>query len=283
MCATSSAARRRARVAKPLLGRSVCLSPPLVVTELASNLAEGAGCSYVDLGDSVRLAFVITPRDSGKIREQVREVFSVMRTVLERQSQPMAVTVQTVFLKDARDKAACQRVFAELYGPKLPVTNFVLQPPCGGESLAVEAWAIGGKGVRVEHFGPRALAVSYDSVRWVYCAGVTPGASVRGVYPQTLDVLGRLRTTLADAGSSFERVVRTWFYLGGITDPEPAGQRYQELNRARTDFYRDIRFDCSLRNRSVRSSVYPASTGIGMAGHGLVMSCMALETAACVS
>ena len=250
----------------------------MVVTELASNLAEGAGCSYVDLGDSVRLALVITPRGSGKVREQVREVFSVMRTVLERQPQPMSVTVQTVFLKDARDKEACQRVFAELYGPRLPVTNFVLQPPCGGGSLAVEAWAIGGKGVRVEHFGPRALAVSYDSVRWVYCAGVTPGASVRGVYPQTLDVLGRLRTTLDNAGSSFERVVRTWFYLGGITKPEAEVQRYHELNRARTNFYQPIRFHCSLLGPSAPRGVYPASTGIGMSGSGLVASCMALET-----
>ena len=118
---------------------------------------------------------MITPRGSGNVREQVREVLSVIRTVLEKQPQPMVVTVQTVFLKDARDQAECERAFAEFYGPELPVTNFVLQPPCGGAALAVEAWAIGGKDVRVEHFGPQALAVSYDSVRWVYCAGVNAG------------------------------------------------------------------------------------------------------------
>jgi enamine deaminase RidA (YjgF/YER057c/UK114 family) len=240
--------------------------------------AEGAGCSYVDLGDSVRLAFVITPRGSGKVREQVREVFSVMRTVLEKQPQPMAVTVQTVFLKDARERVECERAFAECYGPRPPVTNFVLQPPCCGEGLAVEAWAIGGRDVRVEHFGPQALAVSYDSVRWVYCAGVIPGASVRGVYPRALDALGRLRAALADAGSSFERVVRTWFYLGGITEPDAEVQRYHELNRARADFYRDIRFHCSSLASKAPRGVYPASTGIGMSGSGLVASCIALET-----
>ena len=250
----------------------------MVIPELGAHLAAGAGCSSVDLGDSVRLALMITPCGSHEVREQIREVLSVIRTALEKQPQPMVVTVQTVFLKDAGNRRECELAFAEFYGPKLPVMNFVLQPPCCGAALAVEAWAIGGKDVRVEHFGPQALAVSYDSVRWVYCAGVTPASTVRGIHLQTLDALRRLRVSLADAGSSFERVVRTWFYLGGITEPEVGGQRYQELNRARADFYQDIRFHCSSLTPNAPRDVYPASTGIGMAGNGLVASCMALET-----
>jgi enamine deaminase RidA (YjgF/YER057c/UK114 family) len=250
----------------------------MVIPELGAHLAAGAGCSSVDLGDSVRLALMITPCGSHEVREQIREVLSVIRTALEKQPQPKVVTVQTVFLKDAGNRRECELAFAEFYGPKLPVMNFVLQPPCCGAALAVEAWAIGGKDVRVEHFGPQALAVSYDSVRWVYCAGVTPASTVRGIHLQTLDALRRLRVSLADAGSSFERVVRTWFYLGGITEPEVGGQRYQELNRARADFYQDIRFHCSSLAPNAPRDVYPASTGIGMAGNGLVASCMALET-----
>lgn len=250
----------------------------MVISEPALNLADGAGCSYVDLGDSVRLALMITPRRSGDLREQVREVLSVIRAALDKQPQPMVVTVQTVFLKDACGQAECERAFAEFYGSKLPATNFVLQAPCCGAALAVEAWAIGGKAVRVEFFGPQALAVSYDSVRWVYCAAVTPGATARGIYPQTMDTLGRLQAALGDAGSSFQRVVRTWFYIGGITESEAGAQRYQELNRARTDFYRDIQFNCASLASATPSGVYPASTGIGMSGSGLVASCMALET-----
>jgi len=250
----------------------------MVISEPALNLADGAGCSCVDLGDSVRLALMITPRRSGDLREQVREVLSVIRASLDKQPQPMIVTVQTVFLKDACGRAECERAFAEFYGSKVPATNFVLQAPCCGAALAVEAWAIGGKAVRVEFFGPQALAVSYDSVRWIYCAGVAPGAAALGIYPQTMDTLGRLQAALADAGSSFQRVVRTWFYIGGITEPEAGAQRYQELNRARTDFYRDIQFHCASLASAAPGGVYPASTGIGMSGSGLVASCMALET-----
>ena len=55
-------------------------------------------------------------------------------------------------------------------------------------------------------------------------------------------------------------------------------QRYQELNRARTDFYRGIQFCCSLLGPNAPRGIYPASTGIGMAGSGLVLSCLTLET-----
>ena len=250
----------------------------MVVSEAGSGLAAGAAHSHVNLGDSARVALMITPQGRGTFGEQAREVVSAMRTVLEKQPEPMVVTVQTVFLKDPRDQAECERILAGSSPSQLPVTNYVLQPPCCGAALALEVWAIGGKSVRVERFGPHTLAVSYDSVRWVYCAGVKPDDSSLGVYPQTLDALGRLRAALAQAGSSFPRVVRTWFYLGGITEPGTDSQRYQELNHARSVFYHDIRFHSASPVPNSAGGLYPASTGIGMAGRGLVLSCLALET-----
>ena len=269
---------RGCQVAEPPRSGNLPGRPGMVISEAGSGLAAGGAHSYVNLGDSARVTLMITPQGRGTFREQAREAVMVMRAVLEKQPEPMVVTVQTVFLKDPQDQAECERLLAEFSPSQLPVTNFVLQPPCCGAALALEVWAIGGKSVRVERFGPHTLAVAYDSVRWVYCAGVKPDASLPGIYPQTLDALGRLRATLAQAGSSFPRVVRTWFYLGGITELEQREQRYQELNRARSDFYHDIRFHSASPLLESACGLYPASTGIGMAGRGLVLSCMALET-----
>jgi enamine deaminase RidA (YjgF/YER057c/UK114 family) len=83
---------------------------------------------------------------------------------------------------------------------------------------------------------------------------------------------------LARAGSSFEHVVRTWLYLGGITEREGEALRYQELNRARADFYGELEFGRSIPVRNGQHSIYPASTGIGMHGEGLTIGCLALET-----
>ncbi len=281
MCASALGARKRGWAAKRASGGRLTSQPRSrrrTIPRVEPDSVGGAEYSFVDLADSARVALMITPRGGGSLADQTREVLNGVQSVLDKQPQPMVVTVQTVFLREAGDQAECRRLLAQYYGPKIPVTNFVAQRPCSGAALALEAWAIGGHSVRVEHFGPQALAVSYDGVRWIYCAGIKPAGPLCDTYGQTLDGLERMGAALAQARSSFGHVVRTWFYLGGITEPEADRRRYDELNRARTDFYRAIRFGGSWLDDSARRGVYPASTGIGMAGAGLVMSCVALET-----
>ena len=304
MSARPSGAPQREGVLKRRREERVPSSPSssrVAFPDKRPRTADKAEHSFVDLGDSGRLALMSVPEGRGPFAEQAQEALLRMRAVVQSQATPMALTFQTIFLRDAADQAQCERLLSEHFGRNLPVSNFVLQPPCCGAALAIEAWAIGGDSVRVERFGSQALSVSYDGVRWVYCAGVTPAKAAHGLYAQTTDALQQIRAALLQAGSTYERAVRTWFYLGGITEPEGQSQRYQEFNRARSDFYREMRF-CgvpvqegkgSARLRSGMSQaqgadspdpsralpgIYPASTGIGMAGSSLVMSCMTLET-----
>ncbi len=260
-----------------LRGAAAPCVPRRVLVGNSASLFEAAEFSTVDLGDSARLSLMLTPRSRGAFAEQASEVFSSLKAILGAQSQPMTVTSQTLFLRDAAAQAECERLLAAHYGAALPVTNFVLQPPCCGAALSLEAWAIGGNTVRVERFGPQALAVSYDGTRWVYCGGLHAPAAA-GAYAQMSATLEQMRAALAAAGTDFEHVVRTWFYLGGITQPEGETQRYMEMNRARTDFYRDISFGRSLLEANVLHGIYPASTGIGMRGTGLVAGCLALQS-----
>jgi enamine deaminase RidA (YjgF/YER057c/UK114 family) len=232
----------------------------------------------VDLGDLTRVALALTPAGRGAPGEQASEILAGLKEILAKQPGPMTVTVQTVFLRHAADQAQCEAVFRVHYGDQMPVTNFVIQPPCCGAALALEAWAVGGDAVRIERFGPQALAVACDGVRWVYCGGIKPPGALAGAYAQTLDALARMNDALRLAGCSFRHAVRTWFYLEGITEPEAGAWRYQELNRARSDFYREIPFHSPLFRRQGPQSLYPASTGIGMSAASLVVSCVALET-----
>jgi enamine deaminase RidA (YjgF/YER057c/UK114 family) len=289
MSATVLGARQGEKGANRL-GRSVLPAASrrssLVTAASAPNSVAWADYSFVNLGDSTRIALMLAPKGRGPLAEQVQEVLSALQSVMAQQPQPMVITIQTVFLREASDQADCERLFAAHYGPDLPVTSFVLQPPCNGAALVLEVWAIGGKSARVERFGPHALAVSHDSVRWVYCGGIGPASSAparsaggpQGVYAQTTEALEQVRGALTRAGSGYEHVVRTWFYLGGITQPEAETQRYKELNRARTDFYRPMRFGGALLQSRAFQNLYPASTGIGMRGAGLMLSCLTLQT-----
>jgi enamine deaminase RidA (YjgF/YER057c/UK114 family) len=83
---------------------------------------------------------------------------------------------------------------------------------------------------------------------------------------------------LQRAGMRFEQVIRTWLYLGDIVGPEGETQRYKELNRARTDFFRDFIFAPVRTPQGFSPIMYPASTGIGADSRDVVMSCIALAT-----
>lgn len=251
--------------------------PRPVVLPGGPNGEPGAVYTRVQLGRLTRAALALTPAGRGTPADQAREAIQTLDRVLAGQPKPMTVTVQTVFLRHPGDQAEVEEVFRGYYGDQMPVTNVVIQPPCCGAALALEAWAVAREGVRVERYGPNALAVACDDVRWVYCGGIQPPDGLEGAYAQTLAALGRMNDTLRLAGCSFRQTVRTWFYVEGITRPEAEVWRYQELNRARSDFYRGIPF-LAPSPRQAREAFYPASTGIGMSANRLLVGCVALET-----
>jgi enamine deaminase RidA (YjgF/YER057c/UK114 family) len=251
----------------------------LVISHGHSINQTPAQFSILDLGDALRLSVISTPRSRGTISEQAVEAFSALNAVLAEQSRQMFVINQTVFLRDSHERVVCEELLAAQYGTETPPTNFVFHPPCDGAALAIEAWAIGGKAVQVEQHGPHTLSVSYHGIRWVHCVGVKPGAPSNAVYPQVIAGLEQMRGLLTRAGSGFEHVVRTWFHLSDITGPDTnKAQRYHELNRARTDFFHGINFCHSLLDPQAPRGLFPASSGVGMSGAGLVMSCLAVQT-----
>jgi enamine deaminase RidA (YjgF/YER057c/UK114 family) len=88
-----------------------------------------------------------------------------------------------------------------------------------------------------------------------------------------------MRVLLSKMGVEFDRVIRTWFYLGGIVDDEGETQRYKEMNRARSAFFEGVHFlkGCQPKLPDVLEP-YPASTGIGTEGRELRLGCIALAT-----
>ncbi len=241
------------------------------------NFESTAGFSWVESG-VVQLSVTVTPKAAGTFREQAQEALAALEAALAGAEQRMTITTQTIFLRDFQTQKECEQLLSGHFGSRLPVTSFVLQPPCSGAGLALEALAVGGNDITVERFGSHMTTVSYEGVHWLHCAGISSGPHPGGVYAQTMEALERMHQCLTKAGGGYEHVVRTWFYLGDITETERDVQRYKEFNRARTDFYRDVRFCCSMPCPSIPHGIYPASTGIGMAGTGLVAGCLALRT-----
>jgi len=174
------------------------------------------------------------------------------------------VARQTLFLSPEADRAVVERVVKEAYKAALPATTCVLQPPADGHAVAAELWAFS-QGAEVCRPG-HVSRVTVNGVQWTFVGGLESGEgeSLRlGLHR----VLREARREFERAGSDFARIVRTWYYVGGILEPTNGGIRYGEANRARNELYGHIWPDLRFS---------PASTGIGADGVRAVFEGLAL-------
>ena len=235
--------------------------------------------TVIDLGKVKRVAMMVTPEGGGSFRDEAWEAASTIRAILRQQDEPMAVTMQTVFVRDRADVPVARQILEACYGGQMPLTLFVVQPPCEGRGLAIEAWAVNTNAAQVEYHSEDLVTVNYDGLRWIYASGGSLHLEGRTPFEQSAEAFSSMRRVLTRAGAGFQDVVRTWLYQGCITEEVDGVERYRELNRARTDFFAGINFE----HRPVKvahngHAIYPASTGIGTLCHGLVTACMALQT-----
>lgn len=240
--------------------------------------------TVVEFGDTHRTVLMITPQAAGRAIDQAWEAVSTVRVILNQQPVPMSLSMQTVFVRRAEDIAAFRNLFEAYYGKDMPPTSFVVQPPCGGQALAIEAWAVGGEQVEIQHPAADVLTVTHDDLRWIHIAGVVAPEPTTDAYGQAAALFAELTKRLALCGASFQDIPRVWLYQGGITHSEPSldspdlVQRYQEMNRARTDYFEEMQAWGLMNVNQKGNVIYPASTGIGMAGGGLTLSCLGLQT-----
>ncbi len=242
---------------------------------------DGHGYSVVDLNDVRHVLAVAVPRGDGDLKTQAQEALRTIEAVHDEEDTLGSIVHQAVFVADPELIPSCRAIIREFYGEDLPATSFVIQPPCQGKLLAIEAIGVGrGKAdVRIERFSDQLVRVTHNALSWVHCANITPRAGVSGVYNQTVSVLSQLRGMLAKLDVGFDHIIRTWFYLGDIVGDEGDTQRYKELNRARTAFFEGVEFLAGCQPGLPEPlSPYPASTGIGAQGRGLMLGCIALAT-----
>jgi enamine deaminase RidA (YjgF/YER057c/UK114 family) len=241
----------------------------------------GIRFSVVDLNDVQHVYATAVPRPRSTFRRQVADVLRNIEAVNQEKGGRGSIVYQVVYVADVGLIDECRQIIRDFYGRELPATSYVPQPPCDGMPVAIEALGVGrGRGeVEIERVSEQVVVVRYDGIAWVHCVQVVPQTSAANVYDGQMSVLQQTRSLLGGVGVRFDQVIRTWLRLGGIVDDEGPTQRYRELNRARDDFYKDIRFLAGhLPEGCCGRSVYPASTGIGTEGRRIMMSAIALAT-----
>ncbi|MFP4057512.1 MAG: Rid family hydrolase [Candidatus Brocadiia bacterium] len=241
---------------------------------------EGVGYAVADL-NAVQYVFAsAVPQNGSGLAEQAHGALATIARVVDEEGPQGAIVRQTIFVRDAAHIPACRQLIGEFYGPELPATDYVVQPPCEDKLLAIEAWGVSRKHgpLAIERVSEHLVVLRHSGIAWAHCAGMLPRTEAPGVHERALSAFARLRETLASQGFGFDQVVRTWLYLGDIVGEEDGTQRYKELNRARADFYQDVSFLAAYTPPSLNGAVYPASTGIGASDRDLRMSAVALAS-----
>jgi enamine deaminase RidA (YjgF/YER057c/UK114 family) len=245
---------------------------------------EGVGCSVVDLNDVRHVFVAASPRHGSTLRQQTDDALRTIEAVIQGEGTRGSIVHQAVFVADVALIEECRQIIRSFYGRELPATSYIPQPPCQGKLVSIEALGVGqGKGeVEIERASEQMVIARHNGIAWVHCAQVVPQMPTAGVYDAATNAFQQIGCLLGSVNVRFDQVVRTWLYLGGIVADEGPTQRYKELNRARTDFFHGIpflggRLPADMPGDNCRP-VYPASTGIGTEGRGIMMSAIALVT-----
>jgi enamine deaminase RidA (YjgF/YER057c/UK114 family) len=238
----------------------------------------GVGCCVVAAGGVRRVFAAALSGRGGSLPQQTEDVLRRIATPFQETGGLGSIVMQSIFLRDVEQRPACRRIVEGFYGKQLPATAYIAQPPCDGSLLAIEAWGVGSDGEEVEiQRGEGMVVARHGGCDWAYLAGVSAGTA-GSVYEQSLRAFGSAEERLGGAGLRFDDVIRTWLYLGGINALEGETPRYHELNRARTEFYRDRKFAAGMVQPQSNERIFPASTGIGTGGDEVAIGCIALRT-----
>jgi enamine deaminase RidA (YjgF/YER057c/UK114 family) len=231
--------------------------------------------------DGVRRIFATAcPLFSGiTLREQTEAALEELRAFLQETDAAAQVVNQTIFLRNLNDIDECRAIIEAFYGTDLPATTYIVQPPCEGRLILIEAWALGGSEevLHIDRMENGVTMARHNGIAWAYLGNVPPELPDGPIHDRAFSTFVSADARLRAMGWRLDDVVRAWFYLGGITRLEDAMPRYCEMNRARATFYRNVKFSEGLVPSNWTRPVYPASTGIGVRGNDLTISCLALR------
>jgi len=242
--------------------------------------SHGIGYSVAEWNGVRHVFAAAVPRRGTTLAGQADDALRIIETVNSVHGAHGTIVQQSVFVPDPSRIDECRRIIRRFYGPDLPATTYIAQPPCEEKRIAIEALGLGTspRDVKIERLGEHLVIARHGGMAWAYAAPAAPPTGSDRAYDQGIAAFRQLRQLLGGVSLRLHQVIRTWLYLGGIVAEEEGTQRYRELNRARAEAYAGVPFFRDRLPKGHPAEVYPASTGIGTEGRGLVLSAIALGT-----
>lgn len=207
------------------------------------------------------------------LRSDLREMPLAEQDIFEQMEAMEGLPVRVVFFTSVTDKEGyrtqrerIEQGCLERFGECAPMSALVVQPPLGA-TLYAEVTTVAEVG-----------EVCYND-DYILLDGevvITGGiyASCEGsIGEQSKEIFGRVGEILSTEGLKASDIVRQWNFIEHITSCSTQGQNYQQFNDARSRFYTSADW----------SNGYPAATGIGAEGGGVVVLFVAVRESGKIS
>lgn len=111
--------------------------------------------------------------------------------------------------------------------------------------------------------------IESDTAKMLFIEGIPATNFTESVQQQSQEVFTKLDRLLTAYGFAVDDIVRQWNYIGNIVGCREGKQNYQEFNDARTRYYASGKWQ----------NGYPAATGIGASGEGIIVGGIAFKMA----
>jgi enamine deaminase RidA (YjgF/YER057c/UK114 family) len=213
-------------------------------TEARPPLRSCVACAVMPQARGFEVSITVKPLSG----EGIMEIFNRLAVTLKETGATLIhLLVFGSVRADAAGTEAMRRIFG---GVDWPVT-WMEGAACDNSPIAgMQAFAFAGGEVQRLRLGRRVVGSVWEDGAFRHCVlgGLGPDQISAARADQTRQTLDQLGATLAQGGSAFGDVVRTWFFL------EDMLAWYDEFNQVRTQFYSGVKF---------HTGSLPASTGIG--------------------
>ena len=146
-----------------------------------------------------------------------------------------------------------------LFVEKMPLINIISQAPFG-YNLIAEIHSVDASVAFKNAFGTNYIVAKNNEEKALFTTLAPEYSTINAPIAQQAEkTFATLTAVFEKEGMTIDCILRQWNYVERITDTDSLGQRYQQFNDARSNFYAQ----CSWQNG------YPAATGIGTKKGGL--------------
>lgn len=159
-------------------------------------------------------------------------------------------------------KSICKRVLSETFGSNMPTWSVIAQKPLDCE-VVIEVHKVLDGSIEYKN---GYVVVTSSAMKEIIISGAC-GDVNDNIYDQSCSSFEKIQQIFDAEGMTLNNIVRQWNYIERIVHIEKDRQHYQDLNDARSSYYKKVNW----------TDGYPAATGIGMQFGGIIIDLNAIQ------